>query len=319
MPMAPTSAAAEAVPAETVISAEDYDRAKAKAASTPDTSAERRIEAQFLEDAAVDHGNTYTRAEVEVVDLGPAFIAGPVDLDVKEIVIAESGDDATVEVAADLNPGTIDAQAPSSGSAEYATVAGGSYRIVVKGVGDAIFTWEKAKRKDEKDKQKDYWAYAREANGEPYAVKNWPNPRVSNLYIRNYPTQSTYSKLRTWEANSQPAADFKGDCNESPMTISLGAGGAGVEMSFRDCASNDVSRNSSVPGEMRIEMDQGSFVLQAGNIGTGYIASFSTKQGEVPYFNDQQRVTFRKYAVPAAWGPGGPSQTCEHTNGNRTC
>ncbi|GAB3277003.1 hypothetical protein [Kineosporia babensis] len=73
VPLAPTPAAAEAVDAETVISAEDYDRAKAKAASTPDTSAERRIETQFIEDAAVDHGNTYTRAEVEGVDLGPAF------------------------------------------------------------------------------------------------------------------------------------------------------------------------------------------------------------------------------------------------------
>jgi hypothetical protein len=140
------------------------------------------------------------------------------------------------------------------------------------------------------------------------------DPRVAVLYIRNYPTTSTYSILKSWGSDYAPKADFDGNCDNNVKTIEAGVEPVTIGLSFVDCDHNDVARNADVPGEMRIEMSQGSSVTHAGNIGTGYISTFTVSPGKVPYFHDQQKIVFTVYS-----GILGGKKTCESVDADKDC
>jgi hypothetical protein len=270
----------------------------------------------FLESASEFEGSVYLADEVDVVDLGPAIVTIPTDVTLDSLEItADPGQGVVVEAEA-TSRGKSRAT-PTSGAEEFASKGGGQYVITVKGVGSGLFTWRKFKIEGESDSAADYWAYRRTAVGEPANWSNRPDPRVAYLYIRNYPMSGTYKVLKSWLSESAPSSDFDGDCNNTPVYFELGAKGASVGVSFLDCARNDVSQNHSVPGEMRILMDQGKWVGASGTRATGYISGFTVKPKATPYFHDQQKIAFAIYGDEGWLWP--PKITCSSIDGDTTC
>lgn len=301
------------IPEETVISSSEFNEARVESRAKDDSPGERKLKSDFLRDAAQSNDLYYSPTEVEVVQVNSdVTIVAPVDITVRSIEIVPDETSSTVTATADVIPGEIDAAAPSPGL-EWKIKASGQYAITVKGLGSGLFTWEKDLLVgNDGDPAKDYWTYKRKASGTPYSRPLAPDARVQKLYIRNYPNAATYGILRNW-VDWAPENDFAGNCDSNPKMFEVGFRGVTTALQFNDCLTNDFAKNDSVPGEARIQIDQGYAIEddKGGALATGYMTTFAVAQGTTPVFNDQQQIVF--YIVK--WD----QKTCTSTNKNATC
>jgi hypothetical protein len=290
------------------ITAAEFSDARDESRATTDSPAERKAETVFLDEAAEDSGIHYDATDVEVVAVtDDVQVILPTDATVEGITLTpvpDGGLQVDAEVFGGSGVGEVAGPGAGWGAANF-----GTYKVTITGWGVANFTYYKNKFTGDGEASRDIWAYRRKAMATPTAIPNAPDARIHKLYIRNYPTTSTYPKLVGWLGRS-PGKSFNGDCNTSPLHATVVWTGFELSLDFVDCDKYDVAPNENIPGEYRIEFDQGASISRTGTQEVGYAVQFSVKQGETPYFHDHNSVTYYK---------SGDSQNCTSYNSDKTC
>ncbi|OFX18661.1 MAG: hypothetical protein A2V77_01775 [Anaeromyxobacter sp. RBG_16_69_14] len=196
----------------------------------------------------------------------------------------------------------------------------GSYQIVFRDPANAIaatatYTWAKKKLINDGDGTYDYWSYTRKGIGQGERAPAGATWAITGLYLRNYATAATLrsNKLKDW-IDWTPDGDFTGNCSTSPLTISAGAKGVNLSVSFTACDHYHFGINSNVPGEASIKMTQGAF-FHEGTRGAAYITVFKVSQGFTPYFHDQQQLEIAFWAGQHGAYPA----PCLSTDSDKTC
>lgn len=255
-------------------------------------------------------GGTIDPASVDVVDLldGDVVLAVPTTIEVEEIVVTVDGLSVEVEATANQIDEAL-ATGGNPGSAPYwANNGDGSYKLVVSGWGDALFTWRRDKLMNDGSASYTWYAYRRKGDAHPYDRNLAPDARVSILRIQSYPYDSIEPGLVAW-SDWEPSADFTGQCGGHVYEAGVNVPYAGITISFQDCDRYDVWRNVDKPGSYWIQMDQGA-VINSGSRQIGYSVAWKAREGTAGSQHDFQRVKFYL---------SGSFETCDAYDASKTC
>jgi hypothetical protein len=277
------------LPTPTKRTAGDVRSQRAAARNRPATAEERGYKERFRREAAQFQGLTYAENEVETFETATGVIAAlPKDTTVNSLEISSDLAKGTVGVSADFTPSAIIASAPTNGAASWGQPkATGAVVIYVKNLGSSLTTWSVSQMEGETVASKDYFAYSRKTLGQVSHINGRVDPIVAFLYIRQYPHAGYYGNLLEWNDWS-PDASMWGNCGGTTTTLGVNVYAAYLETSFQNCLWNDFGVNTSVPGELRIQVL--NTAQYRGNFSTAYLAALAVKAGTAPYFDFQQRV-----------------------------
>ncbi|NLU78029.1 hypothetical protein HCA58_06405 [Micromonospora sp. HNM0581] len=194
------------------------------------------------------------------------------------------------------------------GFASFALQGSGQY-IVKARVGEMLATWSKSKMTGESDGSYDYWAYQRKARVTPYDISG-PNYGVSSFGIKSYASTST--PLHHWVDWAPATGSRKGDCNSTPLNLSVSYLGASAGISFLDCDNYSVSIANSSPGDMSFNWGSGVTAKPSATREGAFNWIAARTQGGSFYANDFQRVSFYS-------GFYENTESCASTNSNASC
>lgn len=279
--------------AEFKITAETIQSARAEAVAQQQggfTAAESK-KANLLIAAAEAEGHELEESDIDVVPLlgGDVTLTVPVDIQIDEVVIKI--DAGIVDVSAESSEASTDTPAAGGpGMAPYWAGNGdGHYVLTVRGIGDALFVWQRVKLMNDGNPNYVWYAYKRKGDADPFEVTG-PNARVKKLRVQNWPWDSVENSLVNWN-EWDPASDFTGQCGGHSYNASISVFGADFNVGFQDCDKYNVWRNASKPSSYWIEMDQG-LVLNPGSRHAGYVLAWKQDQGTAGSQHDFQRVVF---------------------------
>lgn len=194
------------------------------------------------------------------------------------------------------------------GSMSWSANGDGSYKLITAGHGDALFNWDRNIATSDGSSTYDYYQYTRKGDAMPYDRYLAPDARVKTLRVQSWPYDNVEPYLVGW-MDYQPRSSFAGDCNSSPLSLSVSTPVFGIGTSFTDCDKNTVWRNIDKPGSYWIEMEQGSWI-NAGSRSVAYTLSLKIKQGIRASMNDSQKVT---------WFLSGTPKDCSSTDASKNC
>lgn len=270
----------------------EIDRARNEAADETEaelTNTEERAQDMLL-DASERSGGTLTEDSVDAFSLvdGDVVVAMPVTIDIAQVKI--DVDDGYVDVSVVANEvETPLAQGSGPGMAPFWGNDGdGDYALIVKGMGDALFKWERDVLRNDGSSAYTWYSYKRKGDAHPFE-RSGPNARVAKLRVQSYPYDQIEKGLLNW-VDWEPASDFSGN-EGAPVTLSVSALGIGTVVTFADRDKYKVWRNPNNPGSYWIEMDQGRFI-DSGSRSAGYAVVWKAKQGTPGSQHDFQRVVF---------------------------
>ncbi|MEV8395571.1 MULTISPECIES: hypothetical protein [unclassified Streptomyces] len=245
---------------------------------------------KFLSSSAKNHFS-YTSEEVDVVSLldGAVQVAIPADLTLDSVTVSLDEKEVNVEAAAS-NSGEDVPTLGGPGMGEWENDGSGQYNIYVTGLGEAQFLWKREKATDDGSSVYDYYSYSRMGIARPYDLSGEFDARVSVLRIQSYPYDEIESGLVNWE-DLKPAISFEGNCDSTPLNVSVTAPFAGVGYSFQDCDEYEVWSNLENPGSYHMTMNQG-VILSGGDREAAYTLAIKVKEGTPGSMHDFQRVTF---------------------------
>ncbi|MEH1057063.1 hypothetical protein V6U89_17910 [Micromonospora sp. CPCC 206171] len=169
------------------------------------------------------------------------------------------------------------------------TPQGSGQYILRTAAGEMLATWSKSKMTGEKDRKYDYWSYQRKAR---VTTKNITGPDYGIKYfgIKSFPSTST--PLHHWVDWSPATGNHKGDCNSTPLSLSLSYLGASSGVSFLDCDRYSVAIANSSPGDMSFNWDPGLVGKPKGTREGAFNWIAARAQGGKFTANDFQKVAF---------------------------
>lgn len=318
--------------AEVVITGSEIAAATQNSATTvePDLAASLRDE--MVAQAAVD-GASITPDEVSIASFhgGAVLLAGYGPVTVEGITLTLDKFELTASLDSSFMGGSegVGSAPPDTRLAAWplASVSKtadssywafdrspGSYRLVVKDWGDAVFLWKREKLHNDGDAAKDYFTYSRKASAYPFKLRFSDDPKVRTLRVQSFPYDELEPKLVDW-LDWNPGANFSGGCSgQMSVGISHPAVPVSLGYTFQDCDKYTFWRNGGKPGSYWIEMDQGRF-LNDGPREAAYALGFITRQGARASMHDLNLVVFNQFSQ--LWGS--QDKACKQTDAGRNC
>lgn len=175
------------------------------------------------------------------------------------------------------------------GFASFSPVGSGQY-LLKTAVGEMLATWSKSKMTGETNGSYDYWSYQRKARVTTKDLSLSPDYAIRYFGIKSYPFSST--PLHHWVDWSPATGTRTGDCNSTPLNLSLSYLGASTSISFIDCDRYNVAIANSNPGDMSFNWDKGWAGLPKGTREGAFNWIAARTQGGSFFANDFQRVGF---------------------------